>query len=54
MRLGSVGKPIKLGGKTLAGRQAQLTAAPFRGRHVVVHYWASWSNPAEEIAEQAG
>lgn len=48
-RLGSVGKPITLRGATLDGKQADLSSRNFRGKHVVVHYWASWSNPADDI-----
>jgi thiol-disulfide isomerase/thioredoxin len=39
-RLGSVGKPMLLRGKDLAG--ADLNIASYRGKVVLVHYWATW------------
>ncbi|WP_146571594.1 TlpA disulfide reductase family protein [Botrimarina hoheduenensis] len=52
-RLNSVGKPIALRGTTLDGAKADLTSRDFRGKHVLIHYWASWSDPAEDMQEIA-
>ncbi|MEQ8848050.1 TlpA disulfide reductase family protein [Botrimarina sp.] len=49
-RLGSIGKPLALSGDTLSGKRVSLTAAPFRGRYTLVHYWTSWSNPETDFA----
>ena len=43
-RLESVGKPIRIGGRTAAGKQ--LDIAQLRGKVVALHYWASWSPPS--------
>lgn len=46
VRLQSVGKPIKLQAKTTAGQNFDLAA--YAGKSMVlVHYWASWSEPCK-------
>ncbi len=47
-RLESVGKSLPLRGTTLAGKQIDLTRPPYRGKFVVVHYWATWCEPCKE------
>ena len=44
-RLESVGKPIPLRAKAINGKTVDLSK--FRGRTVVIQYWASWSDPAK-------
>jgi len=42
-RLTSVGKPIQLRGKDLVGGAAvDVASAPYRGKIVLIHYWATW------------
>jgi thiol-disulfide isomerase/thioredoxin len=42
-RLTSAGKPIPLRGKDLvSGAPVDLAAAPYRGKIVLIHYWATW------------
>jgi thiol-disulfide isomerase/thioredoxin len=43
-RLDSVGRELSLTGSTLQGDRVDLTQ--FRGKVVVVQYWATWSAPA--------
>jgi thiol-disulfide isomerase/thioredoxin len=45
-RLDSVGKALTLKGTTLDGRTLDLSA--FRGKWVVLHYWATWCEPCKE------
>ncbi len=42
-RLNSVGQNIELAGATVNGGRADL--AQFRGKVVLVHYWATWCDP---------
>ena len=45
-RIGSVGKPLNFAGQgtsRLKGKQVQT--AQFKGKHVLIHYWATWSDP---------
>ncbi|HEX4129286.1 MAG TPA: redoxin domain-containing protein [Pirellulales bacterium] len=42
-RLESVGKVIQLSGKSITGQQVSL--GQFRGKVVVLYYWATWSEP---------
>lgn len=46
-RLGSKGKPIVLKGSDLMGGNVDLAAAPYRGRVVLVQYWATWCEPCK-------
>ncbi|MEO1496647.1 MAG: thioredoxin-like domain-containing protein [Planctomycetota bacterium] len=48
-RLASVGKPLKLRGTTLDGKPFDIATREYRGKHVVVHYWASWSDPTADM-----
>jgi peroxiredoxin len=49
-RLESVGKSIPLQGKTVTGTAVNL--ASFRGRVVLVHYWATWCEPCKDDLQQ--
>jgi peroxiredoxin len=45
-RLDSVGKPIPLRAKAVNMQgTVDLAAAPFKGKYVLVHYWATWAEP---------
>ena len=44
-RLESVGKRIAVRGKTITGDQADL--AEYRGKVVLIQYWATWCEPAK-------
>ncbi len=44
-RLDSVGKPIALAGKSPLGSPVDL--ANYRGKVVLIQYWATWSSPAK-------
>ncbi|MFT5525001.1 MAG: thiol-disulfide isomerase/thioredoxin [Pirellulaceae bacterium] len=48
-RLESVGRSITLKGKTTGGKQLDLEA--YRGRYVVLQYWASWCEPCKNDME---
>lgn len=45
-RLESVGKSVDLRGPTLDGKLVSLAA--YRGRAVLVHYWATWCEPCKQ------
>jgi len=45
-RLESVGKSVDLRGPTLDGKLVSL--ATYRGRAVLVHYWATWCEPCKQ------
>jgi thiol-disulfide isomerase/thioredoxin len=45
MRLESVGKVLALSGQSPAGGVVDI--AKLRGKPVLVHYWATWSEPAK-------
>ncbi len=42
-RLDSVGKPMRLKGETVTGGSVDL--AQYKGRVVLIHYWATWCQP---------
>ena len=44
-RLNSVGKRIALRGKSISGKVIDLEK--YRGRVVLLHYWATWSEPCK-------
>jgi thiol-disulfide isomerase/thioredoxin len=46
-RLSSIGKPVPLRGTDLRGETVDLQAAPYRGRVVLIHYWATWCVPCK-------
>ncbi|MFZ5830184.1 MAG: thioredoxin-like domain-containing protein, partial [Planctomycetota bacterium] len=48
-RLDSVGKVIRVSGKTASGGSVDL--ANLRGKPVVIHYWATWSRAALDDME---
>ena len=45
-RLQSVGNAISLTGKTLDGKS--LSLASYRGKTVLIHYWATWCEPCKQ------
>jgi thiol-disulfide isomerase/thioredoxin len=45
-RLQSVGNAIPLAGNTLDGKS--LSLANYRGRTVLIHYWATWCEPCKQ------
>jgi thiol-disulfide isomerase/thioredoxin len=49
-RLNSVGKPLRLRGKTIEGRDFDL--ATVKGKMVVVHYWSTWCEPCKADMEE--
>lgn len=48
-RLESVGNPIPLAGNTLDAKQLSLAA--YRGKTVLIHYWATWCEPCKQDLE---
>ncbi|MEO0531865.1 MAG: thioredoxin-like domain-containing protein [Planctomycetota bacterium] len=52
-RLDSVGKPLPIKGTAMSGKRIDLSAAPYRGRHTLVHYWTTWSSPEGDMAKVA-
>ena len=46
VRLESVGKTISLSGKSPTGEKVRL--ADYRGKVVLIHYWATWSNSSKK------
>jgi hypothetical protein len=47
-RLTSVGTQIRLRGQDFQGGAVDLSAAPYRGKPVLIHYWATWSDRCKE------
>lgn len=52
-RLGSVGKALPISGTSMSGKRVDVSAAPYRGRYTLVHYWTTWSNPEGDMAKVA-
>ncbi|HEX2475026.1 MAG TPA: thioredoxin-like domain-containing protein [Lacipirellulaceae bacterium] len=46
-RLNSVGAQIRVRGQDLQGKTLDLAAPPYRGKVVLIHYWATWSDRAQ-------
>jgi hypothetical protein len=42
-RFNSVGTAMRLAGKDLRGSNVDISAAPYRGKVVLIQYWATWS-----------
>ena len=51
-RLASVGRNIDLRGRSIGGKAVDLNAAPFKGKVVLIQYWATWSEPCLEAIPQ--
>ncbi|MEN0111492.1 MAG: TlpA disulfide reductase family protein [Planctomycetota bacterium] len=49
-RLNSIGKRLPMSGATLSGRRVDLAAKPYAGKHVLIHYWTTWSAPETDLA----
>jgi thiol-disulfide isomerase/thioredoxin len=49
-RLNSEGKTIVLRGKTVEGREFDLSA--YKGKVVLIHYWSTWCEPCKADMEQ--
>jgi len=45
VRLDSIGKPLSLSGRSPLGSTVDLAA--YRGKVVLIHYWATWSAPSK-------
>jgi len=44
-RLESVGKPLAYGGTSLSDRKKQVSTAQYKGKYVLLHFWATWCDP---------
>jgi hypothetical protein len=47
-RLNSVGSQIRVRGQDMQGKTLDLSAPPYRGKVILIHYWATWSDRAKE------
>ncbi len=47
-RLNSVGVQIRVRGEDMQGKPIDLAAPPYRGKVVLIHYWATWSDRAQQ------
>jgi hypothetical protein len=46
-RLNSGGVQIRVRGQDMQGKPLDLAAPPYRGKVVLIHYWATWSDRAQ-------
>jgi thiol-disulfide isomerase/thioredoxin len=47
-RLGSVGKPLRFSARDIRGIAVDLAAPPYRGKVVLIQYWATWYENCQE------
>jgi tetratricopeptide (TPR) repeat protein len=47
-RLNSVGKPLRFREADLRGKTIDIAAAPYRGKIVLIHYWATWDDGCKD------
>jgi hypothetical protein len=47
-RLTSIGSQIRLRGQDFQNGTIDLAAAPYRGKAVLIHYWATWSDRCKD------